>query len=206
MRSPGLATEPAESPRRLLVAIVDLTRHAGFLHQLLQLGQFANVRRAIGDAVGGNHLAYQFTHVATWEGPLVAENALRGTRHVMDHRAMPRVTFTDPEVATVGLTEADARERGRDVVAHVKLVREIGKARALGVTEGFVKVVLERGTGHLLGATVVAPHAGDMLPELTMPLHEGGDLAALLATVHPHPTLSEAVKVGVREGWARATG
>jgi dihydrolipoamide dehydrogenase len=118
---------------------------------------------------------------------------------------MPRVTFTDPEVASVGLTEAEARERGIDAHAHVKLVREVGKARATGEREGFVKVVIDRETGKLIGATVMAAHAGDMLAVLTQPLHtRRGDLAPLLATTFAHPTVSEAIKVAVRDAVAGA--
>jgi pyruvate/2-oxoglutarate dehydrogenase complex dihydrolipoamide dehydrogenase (E3) component len=154
---------------------------------------------AIGDAVGGEHRRFQFTHTATFDGPQAAENILRGAGNRLRYDAMPRVTFTDPEVAGVGLTELEARERGHDVHVHVKLVRELGKARAVGETEGFVKLVLDRPTKKLLGATVVAAHGGDMLAELTTPLHvDGGRLDAVLATTFAHPTLSEALKVAVR--------
>jgi len=157
---------------------------------------------AIGDAVGGHHLHYQYTHVATFEGPLAAENALRGTTHRPDYNAMPRVTFTDPEVAAVGLTELQARARGYDVLCHRKPMRQLGKAKAMGEQDGFVKVVLDRKTGKLLGGSIVAYHAGDLLPALTTPLHiRGGDLDALLATTFPHPTMSEGVKVAVRDAW-----
>jgi dihydrolipoamide dehydrogenase len=116
---------------------------------------------------------------------------------------MPRVTFTDPEVAAVGLTEAEARQAGINVHTCVKLVREVGKARAVGETEGFVKVVIDRASGKLVGATIMASHAGDMLATLTMPLHtRSGDLGPLLATTFAHPTLSEAVKVAVRDAVA----
>jgi mercuric reductase len=144
---------------------------------------------ALGDAIGGDHRRFQFTHVATHEGPQVAENALRGAHHEPLYAGMPRVTFTDPEVAAVGLTEAEARERG------IKL----------GETEGFVKVVIDGASGKLVGATIMAAHAGDMLASLTMPLHtRDGDLGPLLATTFAHPTLSEAVKVAVRDAVASA--
>jgi pyruvate/2-oxoglutarate dehydrogenase complex dihydrolipoamide dehydrogenase (E3) component len=160
---------------------------------------------ALGDAIGGEHRRYQFTHVATHEGPQVAENALLGAHHEPAYTAMPRVTFTDPEVASVGLTEAEARERGIRAHAHVKLVGEVGKARAIGEREGFVKVVIDRETGKLIGATVMAAHAGDMLATLTTPLHtRQGDLGPLLATTFAHPTLSEAIKVAVRDAVAGA--
>jgi pyruvate/2-oxoglutarate dehydrogenase complex dihydrolipoamide dehydrogenase (E3) component len=159
---------------------------------------------AIGDAIGGEHRRFQFTHVATHEGPQVAENALRGAGHTPRYSSMPRVTFTDPEVAAVGLTEAEAREQGHDVLAELKQIRQLGKARAVGATEGFVKVVLDRGTRRLLGATVFCAHGGDMLAELTIPLHvDGGDLAPVLATTFAHPTLSEGLKVAVRNALGR---
>ena len=155
---------------------------------------------ALGDAIGGDHRRFQFTHVATYEGPQVAENALRGARHQPDYMAMPRVTFTDPEVAAVGFTEVEAREHGIDPHVQVKLVRQVGKARAAGETEGFVKVVIDSATGKLVGATIMAAHAGDMLATLTTPLHtRNGDLGPLLATTFAHPTLSEAIKVAVRD-------
>jgi pyruvate/2-oxoglutarate dehydrogenase complex dihydrolipoamide dehydrogenase (E3) component len=158
---------------------------------------------AIGDAVGGDRRRYQFTHAATFDGPRVAENIIRGSAHRPDYDAMPRVTFSDPEVASVGMTELDARDRGHDVHVHVKLIRELGKARAVGEREGFVKVVLDRATQKLLGATIVAQHGGDMLSSLTIPLHvEHGRLDPVLATTFAHPTLSEAVKVAVRNAIA----
>jgi pyruvate/2-oxoglutarate dehydrogenase complex dihydrolipoamide dehydrogenase (E3) component len=165
-----------------------------------QLATTAHGVWALGDAIGGDHRRFQFTHVATYEGPQVAENALRGASHEPAYAAMPRVTFTDPEVAAVGLTEAEARERGIDSHSELKLVRQVGKARAIGETEGFVKVVIDRATRKLVGATIMAAHAGDMLATLTMPLHtRGGDLGPLLSTTFAHPTLSEAVKVAVRD-------
>jgi pyruvate/2-oxoglutarate dehydrogenase complex dihydrolipoamide dehydrogenase (E3) component len=165
-----------------------------------QLATTARGVWALGDAIGGDHRRFQFTHVATYEGPQVAENALRGASHEPAYTAMPRVTFTDPEVASVGLTEAEARDRGIEPHTELKLVRQVGKARAMGEAEGFVKVVIDSATRKLVGATVMAAHAGDMLATLTMPLHtRGGDLGPLLSTTFAHPTLSEAIKVAVRD-------
>lgn len=187
-------------------AVADLDSEAyGIEHDrggILVDGGLATTRPgvfALGDAIGGDHRRYQFTHVATHEGPGLAEAIVGGGSYRPRYHAMPRVTFTDPQVAAVGYTEAQAIAAGHDVLAHVKLVREVGKARAIGETEGFVKIVLDRATGKLLGATIVCGHAGDMISSLTMPLHVAdGDLDALLATTFPHPTVSEAVKVAVR--------
>jgi pyruvate/2-oxoglutarate dehydrogenase complex dihydrolipoamide dehydrogenase (E3) component len=154
---------------------------------------------AVGDAVGGEHRRFQFTHAATFDGPQAAENILAGGTNRVRYDAIPRVTFTDPEVAAVGLTEAAALARDHDVHVHVKQIRELGKARSVGEREGFVKVVLDRLTKKLLGATVVAAHGGDMLAALTIPLHvDGGRLDEVLATTFAHPTLSEGLKAAVR--------
>lgn len=155
---------------------------------------------AIGDAIGGDHRRFQFTHVATHEGPQIVENALNGARHTPRYSTMPRVTFTDPEIASVGLTEHEAIRAGHDVHVHVKQIREVGKARAMGIHDGFIKVVLDRPTRRLLGATIAANHGGDMLATLTIPLNQGGSLDGVLATTFAHPTLSEAIKVAVRNG------
>jgi pyruvate/2-oxoglutarate dehydrogenase complex dihydrolipoamide dehydrogenase (E3) component len=134
----------------------------------------------------------------------VASNALHGMKHKPRYDAQPRVTFTDPEVAAVGLTEQAARAAGHDAKVEVKLVREVGKARAMGEFEGLVKLVIDAADGRLLGATVVASHAGDMLAAITIPLHiNGGELDALLATTFAHPTLSEAIKVAARNASLR---
>ena len=146
---------------------------------------------ALGDAIGGDHRRFQFTHVATHEGPQVAENALRGAHHEPSTAAMPRVTFTDPEVASVGLTEADAREQGIRPHTCVKQIRELGKARALGETEGFVKVVVDAATGKLVGATVMAAHAGR---------HAGlADDAAAHAQRRPRPPARDDVRASDAE-------
>jgi mercuric reductase len=158
---------------------------------------------AVGDAIGGPRRIFQYTHAATYDGPRAAENALENAGLRAEYGTMPRVTFTDPEVASVGMTEAFARSRGYDVHAHVKQIGELGKARALGETEGFVKVVLDRATGKLLGATICCAHGGDMLAELTIPLHiDHGVIDPVLATTFAHPTLSEGVKVALRNAAA----
>jgi mercuric reductase len=190
-REPAIAGLHAEEAG---IEIVD-----GGIHVDANLRTAAPGIFAIGDVIGGEHRRYQFTHAATFDGPKAAENALAGADHRPLYNTMPRVTFTDPEVAGVGLTEAEAHDRGYRVHAHTKLIRELGKARAMGETEGFVKVILDCDTGKLLGATVVAAHAGDMLAELTIPLNQNhGELDAFLATTFAHPTLSEALKVAVR--------
>ena len=159
---------------------------------------------AIGDAVGGEHRRFQFTHAATYDGPQVAENIVRGTDHRPRYDAMPRVTFTDPEVGGVGLTEAEARERGprraRADEADPRARQGARGGRDRGLREGRARPCAR---GKLLGATIVAQHGGDMLAELTIPLHvDQGRLDAVLQTTFAHPTLSEGVKVAVRNAVA----
>ena len=142
---------------------------------------------ALGDAVGGDHRHYQFTHVATHEGPQVAENALRGAAPRPDYTLMPRVTFTDPEVAAVGLTEAEARERGIRRIRTSSSSASSARRARLGESEGFVKVVIDRATRQARSArTIVAAHAGDML--------RGADDAAAHAQRRPRPAARDDVR------------
>jgi mercuric reductase len=152
---------------------------------------------AIGDAIDG----MMFTHVSTYEAPIAIANMLDGARLTPDYRTMPRTTFTSPELAGAGLSEEDALAAGYEVEVRRYDVGKLGKARALGERRGRVKFVLDARTGAILGAHVLALHGGDLLPGPMVAMNApGGTLAPLLATTHPHPTLSEAVKVAARDG------
>lgn len=152
---------------------------------------------AIGDAIGG----WMFTHVATYEAPIAVANMLDGASEVPDYRTMPRVLFTDPELAGVGLSEEQAVAAGHDVEVRRYDVGKTGKSRAIGDRRGRIKFVLDASTGEILGAHVLARHGADLLPGPMIAMNApGGTLAPLLATTHPHPTLSEAVKVAARDG------
>jgi len=152
---------------------------------------------AIGDSIGG----MMFTHVATYEAPIAVANMLDGTAERPDYRTIPRVIFTDPELAGVGLSETEAREAGYEVEVRRFAVGKGGKARALGDRRGRVKFILDAKTGVILGAHILSRHGADLLPGPMIAMNAiGGTLAPLLATIHPHPTLSEAVKVAARDG------
>lgn len=152
---------------------------------------------AIGDAIGG----WMFTHVATYEAPLAVANMLDGAGLVPDYRVIPRAIFTAPELAGVGLSEEQARAAGYEVEVRRFDVGKGGKARALGDRRGRVKFVLDASSGEILGAHILARHSADLLPGPMIAMHApGGTLAPLLATIHPHPTLSEAVKIAARDG------
>lgn len=150
---------------------------------------------SVGDVVGG----MMFTHVATYQAPLAVANMLDGASEVAEYRTMPRAIFTDPVLAAAGLTEREARLEGYDVEIRRSDVGTRGKARAIGDRRGRVKFVLERGTGTILGVGILARDGADLLPGPLVAMNApGGTLAPLLAAVHVHPTISEAVKVAAR--------
>ena len=150
---------------------------------------------AIGDAIGG----LMFTHVATYEAPLAVANMLESSARRPDYRVIPRAIFTDPELAGVGLSEPEALESGHDVEIRRHDVGRIGKARAIGDRRGRVKFVLDATSGELLGAHILARHGADLLPGSMVAMNAPNrDLGPLLATIHAHPTLSEAVKIAAR--------
>ncbi|MDY6769353.1 MAG: dihydrolipoyl dehydrogenase [Candidatus Nanohaloarchaea archaeon] len=143
---------------------------------------------AIGDAAGEPMLA----HKGYQEGKVAAE-VIAGEAAAADF-TVPAVVYTDPEIATVGMTEADAEEQGHDVATGRFSFGASGRAATLDEDDGFVKVVAEAGSGALLGVHIVGPHASEMIPEATLALEMGALVSDIAMTVHPHPTLSEAFK------------
>ncbi|HEY6706964.1 MAG TPA: dihydrolipoyl dehydrogenase [Actinomycetota bacterium] len=141
---------------------------------------------AVGDVTGRVLLA----HVASHQG-LVAAGAMAGHDEWMDYRAVPAATFTHPEVASVGLTEAAAREEGHDVAVGRFPFSALGRAQTFGGVEGLVKVVAERDDGHVLGVHVIGPGASDLIPEGVLAMQLQATLADIAATIHAHPTLGE---------------
>lgn len=152
---------------------------------------------AIGDVSGPPYLA----HKAYKEAEVLAE-VLGGKRVVIDYKAMPSVVFSAPEIATVGLSEARARAEGGDVVIGKMPFAALGRAQALGETEGFVKLIA-RGN-RLVGAGIVGPEASELVAELTLAIEVGAGLEDLALTVHAHPTLAEAVHEAAEHGLGHA--
>ena len=151
---------------------------------------------AAGDVTGG----YQFTHVASHEGLVAGMNAA-GKRARLDERVVPWVTFTDPEVAHVGLTEAQARERHRRVEVHVFPMSRVDRARILERPLGFVKLVTagrpllgRAGGGVLVGAQIVGPRAGELIQECALAIRTRCFAGRLAQTIHAYPTMSLAVQ------------
>jgi pyruvate/2-oxoglutarate dehydrogenase complex dihydrolipoamide dehydrogenase (E3) component len=107
---------------------------------------------------------------------------------------MPWCTYTDPEIAHVGLYERDARRRGIAVDTFLRPLSEVDRAVADGEEEGFVKVMVKHGTDQILGATIVARHAGEMISELTLAMVAKLGLGTLANVIHPYPTQAEAIR------------
>jgi dihydrolipoamide dehydrogenase len=142
----------------------------------------------IGDLCGPPLLA----HKASKEGEIAAE-VIAGKKSVRDWIAMPSAIFTDPEVATVGLDEEQARKQGYDPIVGKFAFGALGRAVAIAHTEGFVKVIGDRQSKLLLGATIVGPEASDLIAEVALALEMGAYIEDVALTVHAHPTLPEAI-------------
>jgi dihydrolipoamide dehydrogenase len=145
---------------------------------------------AIGDLVDSPQLA----HVAAAEGIAAVEIlARRRPPGRLDRARIPACVYGHPEVATVGLSEAEARERGHDVVVATTPFRALGRAVASGQTEGFVKLVSERRNGEILGCHIIGPQATDLVAEVVLAMSMEGTTWDLGRAVHPHPTFPEAL-------------
>ncbi len=148
---------------------------------------------AIGDVKGG----WMFTHVASYDGPIAALNAIKGLGREVDYRVVPRASFSDPALAAVGLTEEEARERGYDVA--VGTARADGaRAKAMGDRRGLLKAVVNRPDGEILGFHILALHGDDLLHEAVTAMHGRGSIERISKSIHVHPTLSEMVKSAAR--------
>lgn len=137
---------------------------------------------------------FKFTHAADAMARIVLQNALFPGRGKGSSLVIPRCTFTDPEIAAVGLTESEARERGIAVDVLVEDLSHVDRAVVDSETNGFAKILLQRGTDRILGATIVASNAGEMLSEITLAMTARLGVRAFAKTIHPYPTQSEVLK------------
>jgi dihydrolipoamide dehydrogenase len=144
---------------------------------------------AIGDVIGRVLLA----HAASAQGVVAAERAA-GVDSTMDHSVVPNCTYCEPEVASVGLTEAKAREAHGDVLVGRFNFAASGRASTMGAREGFVKLVADPKTKKLLGAHLVGPHVTEHIFGIAVAMRNGVTYKGIAETIHPHPTLSEAIK------------
>jgi dihydrolipoamide dehydrogenase len=144
---------------------------------------------AIGDAVGGKLLA----HKAEEEGVIAAE-VIAGHPAHMHYHSMPSVVYTWPEIATVGLTEREVRESGREYRVGKFPFTANGRARTMGESSGFVKFIADAKTDELLGCHMIGPNVSELISEVVLAFEYRGAAEDLAITVHAHPTLSEATK------------
>jgi pyruvate/2-oxoglutarate dehydrogenase complex dihydrolipoamide dehydrogenase (E3) component len=151
---------------------------------------------------------YKFTHAADAMAQIVIQNALfphpLGLGYAsIESLSMPWCTFTEPEIAHVGLYEKDAKEKGIEIETYTYKLDEVDRAIVDGEDEGFSRVHMKKGTGKILGATIVAEHAGDMISEFTVAMKAGAGAKTIAGTIHPYPTQAEANKK-VTNLWRKA--
>ena len=161
--------------------------------------QYPNIV-ACGDVAG----PYQFTHTAAHQAWYAAVNTLFSglKKFRVDYSVIPWVTFTDPEVARVGLNETEARERGLEYEVTRYEISDLDRAIADNTAKGFVKVMTVKGKDKVLGATIVGDRAGDMMTEFVTAMKQNLGLNKILGTIHAYPSISEANKFVAGE-WKR---
>jgi pyruvate/2-oxoglutarate dehydrogenase complex dihydrolipoamide dehydrogenase (E3) component len=145
-------------------------------------------------AAGDVCLAEKFTHAADFSARTVIQNALFLGRKKLSVLTIPWCTYTDPEIAHVGLSEEEAAERGVGIDTYVRPFAEVDRAVVDGEEDGFVKLHVRRGTDRIVGATIVARHAGEMISEVTLAMTAGVGLGRLASVIHPYPTQAEAIR------------
>jgi len=145
-------------------------------------------------AAGDVCLSHRFTHLADASARIVIQNALFFGRRKLSALTIPWCTYTDPEVAQVGLSEPAAQKEGVAYQVYVKPWREVDRAVLDGEEEGFVKILVKKGSDKILGATIVARHAGEMISEVTCAMVGKMGLGALASVIHPYPTQAEAIR------------
>jgi pyruvate/2-oxoglutarate dehydrogenase complex dihydrolipoamide dehydrogenase (E3) component len=145
-------------------------------------------------AAGDICTPYKFTHTADAAARIVIQNALFLGRRKLSALTIPWCTYTDPEIAHVGLNEREAQKQGIAVDTFVRALKDVDRAIADGDEEGFVKIIVKKGTDKILGATIVARHAGEMISEVTLAMVGKMGLATIANVIHPYPTQAEVIR------------
>jgi pyruvate/2-oxoglutarate dehydrogenase complex dihydrolipoamide dehydrogenase (E3) component len=145
-------------------------------------------------AAGDICSSYKFTHVADAMARIVIANALFMAKQQVSTLVIPWCTYTDPEVAHVGMFEQETKDKGIDTMTLTIPLSNVDRALLDGETEGFARVHLKKGTDRILGATIVARHAGEMINELSLAMTARLGLSAIGKTIHPYPTQAEAIR------------
>ena len=166
---------------------VAVTEH-GFINVDTQMRTNVPHIFAIGDLVGQPMLAHKATHEAK-----VAAEAVAGQKSYFDARVIPSVAYTDPEIAWVGVTEREAKEKSLKIGVGKFPWAASGRAIGMDRTEGFTKLIFDEETHRIVGGGIVGVHAGDLISEVALAIEMGAEAADIGLTIHPHPTLSESV-------------
>ena len=157
-------------------------------------------------AAGDICLAWKFTHMAEEAAMIAARNALFPGRKSLTVLTIPSCTYTDPEVAHVGISSRQAAEQGDDVLTYTHYLRDVDRAVIDGEDTGFVRVHIRKGSDEILGATIVAAHAGEIISEVTLAMVANLGLRTLANVIHPYPTCAEALRrVALRHSVGRIT-
>jgi dihydrolipoamide dehydrogenase len=154
---------------------------------------------AIGDVIGGKLLA----HKASKEGAIAVE-VIAGEDSHMDYKAVPGAVYTEPEIASVGLTEQEAKEQKLELKVGRFPFRASGRARTMGMMDGLVKVMADKTTGKVLGVHIIGPKASDLIAEATLAINLNATVEDIAKTIHAHPTLSESVMEAALNAEGRA--
>jgi len=195
----ALGREPAVKGLNLEAAGISLEE--GKLHVTEAMATSSPNIFAVGDTVG----PHEVVHIAIQQGEIAARNAvdhLRGDHEIpekIDYRLKTLVTFTDPEIASVGLTETEASEKGIDFLSAKYFFKDHGKAMIGGHEFGFVKIIAEKSRGEIIGAEIIGPHASDLIHELIAVMRYRGTVQELAVMPHYHPTLAEIITYPAEE-------
>ena len=182
--SPFVEVANPPAPRTLEADAVCVTEADDFLETSVP-GVYA-----IGDVIGPRRI--MLAHMAVAEAHTAVHNILHPEdRKAQRYDVVPSAIFTAPEIGDVGLSEAQAKQQGFAVKTSVFQFRELGKAQAMGELAGLFKLVVEEGSGKLLGAHIAGAHASDLIAEATLAIQRGCTARDLFETIHAHPTLSE---------------
>ncbi len=156
-----------------------------------------NVRHiwAAGDAIGGHAGAQRATPVGAHDGNIAAGNALGAEPRKVDHSVLPRTIFTDPQVVTVGLTDEEANAKGFRCSCNTVPIHVVPRSGAVRDKLGIIKMVLEEGSGKVLGVSMVGRDAGEVIPEAAMGMRFGATVRDFIDMVHVYPTMVEALKI-----------
>ena len=146
---------------------------------------------AVGDVNG----EAQFVYTAAYEGQLAATNALTNAQTKRDFSVIPWVIFTDPQVAGVGMDELQAKQAGIDFDASRLDLTQVPRAQVAHDTRGFIKLIRNKATDHLIGARILAPEGSELLMEISLAIRHGITVQQLISEFHPYLTLSEAIKL-----------